>query len=268
MFHGCGLVGSAHAEPQAGGGVGEPRPDTDDGEIWVTTMIPMTVPTPARALRPMVAARANGRASNAVSRAPTSTGASPGPGVPVLSPSRAPSPSITAVEATALVEAQASTAMSWAEARTALDGRVNSRVSIGAVAELAPERPAHDEPPTPSSVTIEVTCPVVLVSASHPSPCTSGRTLSTTWLDPPDLAAATKPAPIAGPTTINVTKGKIVLTAADAAASRAEARRGGGLPSVALFRSGEPRAGPTIARPVRIFPRSPARQGYQNQDVE
>lgn len=54
--------------------------------------------------------------------------------------------------------------------------------------------------PTPSSMPIDVTCPVVLVSASHPTPWTSGRTLSATWLDPPDSAAATKPAAIAGTT--------------------------------------------------------------------
>ena len=140
-------VGSAHAEPQAGGGVGEPAPAPMTVRIWVTTMTPMTAPTPARALRPMVATRANGSASRAVSTAPTSVRASPGHGVPAVSPRRAAAESEgDHGRGDGHPDAQASTAMSLAEARAA-PGRPGHQQGLdGAVAELASEGPAHDEP--------------------------------------------------------------------------------------------------------------------------
>ena len=45
----------------------------------------------------------------------------------------------------------------------------------------------------------------MLVNASHPTPWTSGRTLTAIWLDPPDWAAATNPAAITGTATASST---------------------------------------------------------------
>ena len=101
------------------------------------------------------------------------------------------------MDATAVVEAQTRTAMSLAEARTIRDGRDISRLSMAPSLNSRPKVQLTTNP-TPSSMAIAVACPVVLVSASHPSPWTSGRTLSAIWLDPEDSAAATNPAAIAG----------------------------------------------------------------------